>query len=1091
MSDERYVIRAPKVDLNQLSRGRANMPEALKQMGFSSMRQGQADVISCIMAGRDTICVLPTACHAKGQGILMADGSVKKVENIVVGDCVMGWDGTIRRVTHLKHGFGESSRIKPLRRNSFVVADDHLLTLVRTKEKANPKYPCQMRDGEVLDVTVREYRTWSKWQKHIHKLFAVSVPIFHRVRKSMSIEPYFMGVVLGDGSFRKQALEVSKPDIEIEMECRRQAEVWGIGFTKEDPEDRCASYRLHNYGKRHNPLTEALRGLGLWGLGSPEKFIPDVYKYAALEDRQKLVAGLLDTDGHKAPGCYDFISASKRLSEDLVFVCRSIGLHAADAKECTKSCGDFTGTYWRVCVSGSDLLKLGLRIARKIPDPSVCQKKNVLRCGFKVEPVGVQEFFGFTITGDGRYLMDDFTVTHNTGKTACFVLPTLALEWRTLVFSPLISLMRDQVQSLAAKGVRVGSLTSHDPAMNDQYIKAWLRGEIQVLYVAPERLRREDFLHAMRQVPPDFVVMDEAHCFPGHYSVPTEFGGMTLKAMHECRLRGADVPRVWSRRADGHRELRAVTMTWEHRNTTKDMVRVKLQEGSFFECTADHKCFTEHGEVEAESLRQGDLVVFEIFHTGEGNLKPLAKPPGLKFVKVHSVRRLDKTPEALYDIEVDGNHNFYVSTKLQNAFVPADQYDSGVAVLVHNCLSSWSDNFRSAYCIVGDFIRDMNPNVVATFTATCPPEVELDIRRVMCIQKAIKTTYYPRRNNLDLRSQPFPGEPGLATLLERVNGPSVIYCASVKRVEQLAKDLGNLTGKEVHFYHGQLPKAQRSHTQDMFARGEAQWMVATNAFGMGVDVPNIRLVVHFDVSDSIEGLAQEAGRGGRDGKHTLCMAYDNKDTVGVRNFLIRMSNPDPSEVEDIYEAMLKNCDTSGRVTVSVDELCKRAGLRVVSRIGAILQILGGSLVIDRKRDDEKRGMVKWLNRVDDPKLQRYMDAARLLGEPEQDGFISVDLIAWADHLGVGDASLKSFLRDKTAAHILDYIPPDRAAPIKVIGDKRLINFERIQERQDRALAKFAQVLRYAREIPDKDKHSYIEAMLGMDSNTLGATQPAQ
>lgn len=918
MSDERYVIRAPKVDLNQLSRGRANMPEALKQMGFSSMRQGQADVISCIMAGRDTICVLPTACHAKGQGILMADGSVKKVEDIVVGDFVMGWDGTSRRVTHLKHGFGESSRIKPLRRNSFVVADDHLLTLIRTKEKANPKYPCQMRDGEVLDVTVREYNGWSKWQKHIHKLFSVSVPIFHRVRESMSIEPYFMGVVLGDGSFRKQALEVSKPDIEIEMECRRQAEVWGIGFTKEDPEDRCAAYRLHNFGKHHNPLTDALRELGLWGLGSPEKFIPDVYKYAALEDRQKLVAGLLDTDGHKAPGCYDFISASKRLAEDLVFVCRSIGLYAADAKECTKSCGDFTGTYWRVCVSGSDLLKLGLRIARKIPDPKVCQKKNVLRCGFKVEPVGVQEFFGFTITGDGRYLMDDFTVTHNTGKTACFVLPTLALEWHTLVFSPLISLMRDQVQSLAAKGVRVGSLTSHDPAMNDQYIKAWLRGEIQVLYVAPERLRREDFLHAMRQVPPDFVVMDEAHC-----------------------------------------------------------------------------------------------------------------------------------------------------------------------------LSSWSDNFRSAYCVVGDFIRDMNPNVVATFTATCPPEVELDIRRVMCIQKAIKTTYYPRRNNLDLRSQPFPGEPGLATLLERVNGPSVIYCASVKRVEQLAKDLSNLTGKEVHFYHGQLPKAQRSHTQDMFARGEAQWMVATNAFGMGVDVAGIRLVVHYDVSDSIEGLAQEMGRGGRDGKHTLCMAYDNKDTVGVRNFLIRMSNPDPSEVEDIYEAMQKNCDTSGRVTVSVDELCKRAGLRVVSRIGAILQILGGSLVIDRKRDDEKRGMVKWLNRVDDPKLQRYMDAARLLGEPEQDGFISVDLISWADHLGVGDASLKSFLRDKTAAHILDYIPPDRAAPIKIIGDKRLINFERIQERQDRALAKFGQVLRYAREIPDKDKHAYIEAMLGMDSSTLGATQPAQ
>jgi ATP-dependent DNA helicase RecQ len=101
----------------------------------------------------------------------------------------------------------------------------------------------------------------------------------------------------------------------------------------------------------------------------------------------------------------------------------------------------------------------------------------------------------------------------STGKTACFVIPTLCLGWRSIVFSPLVALMRDQVQGLTAKGIKAQAISSmQTEAENQSAIKRWAEGELQFIYVAPERLHNEAFKDAMMRVPPDMVVMDEAHC---------------------------------------------------------------------------------------------------------------------------------------------------------------------------------------------------------------------------------------------------------------------------------------------------------------------------------------------------------------------------------------------------------------------------------------------------------------------------------------------------------------------------------------------------------------------------------------------------
>ena len=915
MSQPRYVVRTPRIDQAQLQRGMTNLPRVLKQLGYPSMRTGQDRIVSCVMAGRDTLGILPTGCHAKGQGILMADGSVKLVENIQVGDLVMGWDGTSRAVIQLKQGVAPCSKISPLKRNDFVVTDNHVLTLVRTAEKANPKYACQRRSGEVVDVTVEEYNTWAKWKKHIHKMFAATVPEFHRPQQLLFIDPYFMGVLLGDGTFRKASVEVCKPDPEIRQECERQAEQWGIGFTCDESEVKadgrmsCPTYRLHNNGKHNNPLTKELQRLELWNLGSPDKFIPDVYKFSTTPARKALLAGLLDTDGHKMKGGYDFISASKRLATDLVFVTRSLGLYAADPKECEKSCGDFTGTYWRVFVSGAVLPTLGLRIARKIPDATTSSKRDVLRCGFKVTPVGDREFYGFTITGDGRYLMDDFTVTHNSGKTDCFVIPILACGLKALVFSPLISLMRDQLQSSMRKGVRAGSITSHDNAMGVEYMKQWLRGDLDLLYVAPERLRRDDFLEVMRKVPPDLVCLDEAHC-----------------------------------------------------------------------------------------------------------------------------------------------------------------------------LSTWSMTFRPAYKVIGDFITEFKPKQLLALTATCPPQVEQDVRHVMCMDDAHKEVYFPRRNNLVLKSEEWTSAAPLLTLLERVtDGSAIVYCATRAQVEKTAKEIQDMSGQDVGYYHGGMNPSQRSHAQDRFMSGETPWVVATNAFGMGVDRSNVRLVVHRDIPGSIEALSQEIGRAGRDGKQSLCQTYFDQASVRTHHFLINLSSPSFEEVKQVYKALHQLVDRStGVVNASNDEVANAAGLKTY-KLGAIMSILSGARVTDRTKADEKVCSIKLRNRVDDARLISLMEILHQCGNPADDGYTDISLALLSAELGVSDATVKKRLTDMSKSQMIEYVPPEKSKPIKLIGDLNQVDARTVDELRAVAFAKLDQVITYANDVPDVDKHRHIEDMLGITS----------
>lgn len=364
-----------------------------------------------------------TGCHRKGQGIIMFDGSIKNVEDIRVGDKLMGPDSTPRTVLELCRGKEEMVEVIPVKGNSFVTNKNHILSLKQTRKKKG-----DLSAGKITDVKITEWKKWSSYKKHINKLYRV--PIEFQNSKSLPIEPYFLGILLGDGCMKYGSISVTSKDKEVISELKKQSNIFNCYLRK----DKISYYFSKNKKtKKLNDLRTALKSLNLIGLDSSNKFIPSDYKTSSRENRLAILAGILDADGSLSRGCFNYISKSKKLSEDVAFIARSLGF-AAYISQCEKTCTNNgkTGEYYRVSISGECSL-IPNRIPRKIA-PKRKQKKDVLVTGFKIKDLPEENYYGFKLDKDHRYLLDDFTVTHNSGKTFCISMITAKMGIKTVIY---------------------------------------------------------------------------------------------------------------------------------------------------------------------------------------------------------------------------------------------------------------------------------------------------------------------------------------------------------------------------------------------------------------------------------------------------------------------------------------------------------------------------------------------------------------------------------------------------------------------------------------------------------------------------------
>nr|DAZ44061.1 MAG TPA: Chromatin remodeling complex ATPase [Caudoviricetes sp.] len=394
----------------------------------------------------NAIMVLPTGCHAKGSKILMYDGSIKNVEDVIIGDELVGDDGNKRTVLELHRGVDKLYEITPIKGEPFVVNGGHILSLYKTNE--GKSYPsCTSRIDE---ITVEDYLSTSNNYKHLHKLYKPKSVSFGR-NDVLPIDPYFLGLYLGDGSSACGGVNITS--------MRKEVEEYLYSFVKENElsitenwkggSNKAKTYNIVGLKWRTNTIIDFLKDRNLYGVTCSFKFIPLEYKAASEKDRLSLLAGLMDTDSHYAKDRneYEYCTKSGQLADDIIFLCRSLGFYCSTKKQKIVN-GE---VYYRLIITGElDTIPTKVQIRKGKPR---AQKKSVLVTGFSVKYLGRGNYYGFTIDGNHLYCDGQFFVHHNSGKSLIIADIAARLDGHILVFQPSKEILEQNFKKLCSYGI--------------------------------------------------------------------------------------------------------------------------------------------------------------------------------------------------------------------------------------------------------------------------------------------------------------------------------------------------------------------------------------------------------------------------------------------------------------------------------------------------------------------------------------------------------------------------------------------------------------------------------------------------------------
>ena len=279
-----------------------------------------------------------------------------------------------------------------------------------------------------------------------------------------------------------------------------------------------------------------------------------------------------------------------------------------------------------------------------------------------------------------------------------------------------------------------------------------------------------------------------------------------------------------------------------------------------------------------------------------------------------------------------------------------------VAVDEAHCLSQWGQDFRPGYLAIADFLETLPRRpVVAAFTATATADVRADIRRLLHLRDPLElVTGFDRQNLRWIVERPQKKFDALLSHLRRMKGKSgIVYCISRRATDEVCSKLC-AAGFSAARYHAGLEPAERAANQDAFLRDSVQIMVATNAFGMGIDKSNVSFVIHYNMPKSMEAYYQEAGRAGRDGSPAECVLLYSPQDIHTNRFLIENENENdrltPEQRETVRQKDYERLDAMVRYCSLTDclrhEILRYFGESAPAHCGNCSSCLADADVID-------------------------------------------------------------------------------------------------------------------------------------------------
>lgn len=342
-------------------------------------------------------------CLGKGTKLMLANGEFEFVENIKVGDLLMGDDSTPRKVLSLARGREQMYRISSKKGDEYICNESHILSL-----KCSTYYTKKLQKGDIIDISVKDFLNLPKsFHGRAGPLLGYKTEIKFKEQK-VDFDPYLFGFWLGDGASRSSKITTQEGCILKYM----------VDLFKNEYTDLYLRYHSkYDYNicslKNKNRFMSFLRNNNLLN----NKHIPYEYKCNSRDVQLKLLAGLIDSDGYNKTNCYEIMQKNNLLAEDIVYLCRSLGF-ACYSRKSKKTCynsknGPKEGIYNRISIYGAGMEEIPVLCKRK-QNLNRKQIKNALAYRINIEKLEEDDYYGFEIDGNKRFVLGDFSVTHNT-----------------------------------------------------------------------------------------------------------------------------------------------------------------------------------------------------------------------------------------------------------------------------------------------------------------------------------------------------------------------------------------------------------------------------------------------------------------------------------------------------------------------------------------------------------------------------------------------------------------------------------------------------------------------------------------------------